>query len=122
VVAAGALGMTACTDSQATTGRVTPGNTVAPLGPVTSEPPIRPPDPTFASAQQFIDDLVGVLSPREMGVCPGLRAQPELSRQDIRRSFDLPFVHEQAARFGYSNDELVDMIMSAYSKRLEAEC
>jgi hypothetical protein len=31
-------------------------------------------------------------------------------------------VHEQAARLGYSNDEFVDMIMSAYSKRLEAEC
>ena len=89
---------------------------------MTSERPSAPPDPTYASGQQFIDDLVGVLSPREMGVCPGLRAHPEESRQDIRRSFDLPFVHEQAARFGYSNDDLVDMVMTSYNERLEAEC
>ena len=75
-----------------------------------------------AGAQHWIGYFVGMLSPREMGVCPGLRRDPVFSRQSIRRSFDIRPVHEQAKRFGYSNDHFVDMVMTAYGKRLDAEC
>ena len=124
VVAVGALGLTACTySSPQRRARRSGEHRLAPLAPVASKPPITPPSP-IPPRQQFIDAFVGMLYPRarRVDVCPGLRARPAQSRQAIRRSFDIAPLHEAAARFGYSNDEFVDMIMSAYSKRLEAEC
>jgi hypothetical protein len=79
IAATGALALTACTDSQPNP-RVAPENTVAPFGPVTSDPPTTRPVPDVAGAQQYIDTFVGMLSPRQMGVCPGLRARPDQSR------------------------------------------
>ena len=110
------------TTEPAATTTLPPTTTVPPTTlPVATVPPtIAGPD--VVGAQGFIDSFVANVQPDLMGICPLVRTQPDMVREAMRGGFDDFAVHEQAARFGYSNDEFVDMLTVAYSNRLVTEC
>ena len=75
-----------------------------------------------ADVEAFVNDFVATLRPNLAQICPEVRSRPEMVHRVIRSSLDLPTIHEQAAKHGYSNDEFIDIIAVAYSNLLATDC